>query len=221
MRLVELAVLYALIGAGGAVFAVTRLNAASTRSVDAVLMFTLWPLYGPFLLTREQATELEPPRGEVAFLSALRRVAGTPLATLLPDERTGRALARRLRVASDKVREIDGLLERPEFDESKALARVLELESDGSSAALGTARSRVQNIRRLRHLRDRFARELVEVEELLAQLTTQAEVVRLAGAPDSETRDLVQEILSRVEGLDSLLDDGPEEALTSNGRAKA
>jgi hypothetical protein len=124
-------------------------------------------------------------------------------------------------VAADKVREIDGLLERPEFDEGRASARVLELEREGSSSALGTAKSRVQNIRRLRHLRDRFARELVDVEELLAQLTTQAEVVRLAGVPDSETRDLVQEILSRVEGLDSLLDDGPEEALTSNSRAKA
>ncbi len=221
MKLVELAALYALIGVGGAIFAVTRVGAASARSVDAVLMFTLWPLYGPFLLTREHVPHLEPARGEVAFLTALRRVAGTPLATLLPDERAGRALARRLRVAADKVREIDGLLERPEFDASKAQARVLELEREGSSSALGTARSRVQNIRRLRHLRDRFARELVDVEELLAQLTTQAEVVRLAGAPDSETRDLVQEILSRVEGLDSLLDDGPEEALTSCGRSKA
>ena len=66
MKLVELAALYALIGVGGAIFAVTRVGAASARSVDAVLMFTLWPLYGPFLLTREHVPHLEPARGEVA-----------------------------------------------------------------------------------------------------------------------------------------------------------
>ena len=222
MRLVELLALYALVGAGGAVFALTRPGSAPSRSLDAFLMFAFWPLYGPFFLARDRAPAGEPASGEVAFLSALRRAAGTPLASLLPDERSARALARRLRVASDKVREIDGLLERPEFDEARARKRVSELTlEEASEAAIGTAKSRLHNIRRLRHLRDRFARELVDVEELLAQLTTQAEVVRLAGAPDSETRDLVQEILSRVEGLDGLLDDGPEEVLTSSERCKA
>jgi hypothetical protein len=33
--------------------------------------------------------------------------------------------------------------------------------------------------------------------------------VRIAGVADDETRDLVQELVSRVEGLDRMLDDDP------------
>jgi hypothetical protein len=190
MRLVELAALYLLIGVGSGAAAALRPTDPAKRWLDATLMVAFWPLCAPFLLLRAP----EPggaTRSEIAFLLALRRAAGTPLATLLPDETTARALGRRLRVAAGKLREIEELLRRPEFDDSSATG------------------VRLQNIQRLKRLRDRFARELVELEELLAQLTTQAEVVRLAGAPDSETRDLVNEILSRVEGLDAVLDEEP------------
>ena len=71
---------------------------------------------------------------------------------------------------------------------------------------------RIQNVRRLRSLRDRFARELDEVGELITQLTTQAEVLRLAGGPDSEVRYVVRELLSRVEGLDQMIEEAaPDE----------
>ena len=210
MRLVEFGALYSFVGVGCAVVVAVRPAVLSSRIVDALLMAAFWPLYGPFLLARWSGAE-EPGGGsEVAFLAALRRAEGTPLAALLPDERTARLLARRLRVAAGKVDEIDALLLRPEFDEREALARLEELQQRGASGnALSTATIRIQNIRRLRSLRDRFSRELDEVGELLKQLTTQAEVVRLAGAPDSGARDLVQEILSRVEGLDHMLDDDP------------
>ncbi len=182
----------------------------SQRVLDALLMAALWPVYGPFLLARWSGIDEAPGGSEVAFLAALRRAEGTPLAALLPDERTARLLARRLRVAAAKVAEIDALLRRPEFDEPEAVARLEELQGRGASDnARSTASIRIQNIRRLRSLRDRFSRELDEVGELLKQLTTQAEVVRLAGTPDADTRDLVQEILSRVEGLDHMLDDDP------------
>jgi hypothetical protein len=58
-------------------------------------------------------------------------------------------------------------------------------------------------------MRDRFARELDEVGELLDQLITQAELVRLAGSADASAAELVREIVSRVEGLDQMLDDDP------------
>lgn len=210
MRLLELGVLYTLVGVGCAVVAAMRPARLASRLSDALLLTALWPVYGPFLLARIGGED-EPTGGsEVAFLAALKRAEGTPLAALLPDERTARLLARRLRVAAGKVDEIDGLLRRPEFDEREAVARLEALRARGATDnALSTASIRIQNIRRLRGLRDRFARELDEVGELLQQLTTQAEVVRLAGAPDSGARDLVQEILSRVEGLDNMLDDDP------------
>jgi hypothetical protein len=202
MRILELAVLYALVGAGCAVAVAAR----RARFADALLVFVLWPLYGPFLLLREGAGGGAD--REVAFLVALRRAGQSPLGSLLPDEPTVRALGRRLRVAAGKVEEIDALLARPALSEEAALRRQQELRArNASETAQSTAAMRLQNIRRLRALRDRFARELDEVGELLDQLTTQVEVVRLAGAPDAGAEEVVRELLARIEGLDEVLDE--------------
>jgi hypothetical protein len=207
MKLAELGVLYALIGLGCAVALLLTRARADRSALEAVLMASLWPVYGPFALASARGGDEAPMPSEVAFLVALRRASGTPLSVLLPDQATVRALARRLRVAAGKVEEIDGLLRGKEFDEAEAVAREAELRGrQASECALSSASMRVQNIRRLRALRDRFARELDEVGELLVQLRTQADVVRLAGAPDAETRDLVREIISRVEGLDQMIE---------------
>jgi len=211
VKLPDLALLYGLIGLGSAVALVLRQPRAERRAGDALLLGLLWPLYGPLLLARLRDQDHGTVASEVAFLVALRRASRTPLGALLPDESTVRALARRLRVAGGKVSEIDGLLQRPEFSEAAALERLEELRGrSASETAVSTASIRVQNIRRLRALRDRFARELDEVRELLAQLETQAEVVRLAGAPDASTTELVRELVSRVEGFDRMLDDDPQ-----------
>jgi len=213
MKVLELAVLYGVIGVGCATVVLVRRSLSWGSAVDAVLLLGFWPLYGPFLLAR---VTVEPEGGqsdgEIAFLSALRRAQGTPLADLLPDRETVAALGRRLRVAAGKVAEIDQLLRQPELCERAARKRLAQLAARGASDnARATAAMRIQNIRRLRRLRDRFARELEEIEELLTQLRTQAEVVRLAGIPDREARELVAELVARVEGLDRMLDiDEPE-----------
>ncbi|MEM9488457.1 MAG: hypothetical protein AAGC55_04905 [Myxococcota bacterium] len=210
MNLLALMVLYLLVGAGCACARLAWRARPRGRVADAALLFGLWPLYGPFLLISWQG-EPEVASSEVAFLVALRRAGQTPLGQVLPDEATVRGLAGRLRVAASKVSEIDALLARPEFSEQDALARRDELaRRSASECAVSTASMRVQNIRRLRALRNRFATELDEVGELLAQLSTQAEVVRLAGGLDSSSADLIRELVSRVEGLDQVLDDDPQ-----------
>ena len=213
MKLVELGLLYALIGVGCAVAVIARPAADRARRVtDAVLVAGLWPLYGPFLVLQGRAgvVEFAPTESEEAFLAALRRARGTPLAVLLPDENQVLALASRLRVASGKVAEIDALLLRPEYCERDALQRRSELQGrNASECAQSSASLRLQNIRRMRALRDRFARELDDVGELLVQLRTQADLVRIAGVADPGSRDLVDEIVSRVEGLDRMIDDDP------------
>jgi hypothetical protein len=209
MRLFELTVLYVLVGLGCAVTLVMRGRRDPT---DLVLTALFWPLYAPFLLSRPEAAagpdpnEVPESRIETELLEALQRVRGTPLAELLPDPATGAALARRLRTATAKLAEIDGLLSRPDFSEVVAAERVRDLEAAGDIRAAAIARGRMSSVRRLRVLRDRFRRELNEVEELLAQLRIQAEVVRIAEGCDDGTRDLVAELLSRVEGLDELLE---------------
>ncbi|WP_428265951.1 hypothetical protein [Haliangium sp.] len=227
MTLVPLAGLYAVVGLGCVVawVGLGRRAAAAAQAgragaaVDGVLLGLLWPLYGPFLLARlgavaEAAPEPAPSGREVAFLSALRRARDTALGALLPDEASARALAGRLRVAAGKVAEIDALLAQPAFDEDDARARLDGLRARAASDyAQSTAAMRVSNIRRLRALRHRFATELDEVGELLVQLTTHAEVLRLAGPggadDNADSRALVRELVSRVEGLDEMLDDDP------------
>lgn len=231
MSLAPLAALYLAVGAGCVVAYWAALGRVATSAgrgrmavADAVLLGLLWPLYGPFLLMRSDddapvdGPAARPEAREVAFLSALRRARQTPLGAVLPDEATARALAQRLRVAAAKVAEIDGLLAQPVFDEDDVRRRLDDLTARAASEwAVATARMRLQNIHRLRALRHRFAAELDEVGELLVQLTTQAEVLRLAGpaAPSAsveapgDVADLVRELVSRVEGLDQMLDDGP------------
>jgi hypothetical protein len=187
MDLVDLALLYGVVGAGCAVVAL-----ACRRPVDALLLLPLWPLYGPFALTRSPA----PP--------------ASPLRVLLPEPSMIEALERRVAEGGRRVAEIAATLDRPEFSERDAAARVAELEAGAPSAA--HARSRLDNIRRLAALRRSFELELEEASELLAQLTTQAEVVRLVGAQPG-TRELVTDIAARVEGLDHMLAEELEESM--------
>jgi hypothetical protein len=186
MRLADLAVLYLLTGAGAAVAALCMRRTL----VDALLLVPFWPLYGPFLLMAASAPS------ELGALAAL-----------LPDEEVQRQLADRLRVARGKVLEIDGLLARADFSEDGAERRLAELRAaDASETAITAVTLRLANLRRLRALRARFVRELDEVGELLAQLRTQAEVLRLGGARDPTTTELVRELCARVEGLDQVID---------------
>lgn len=207
MNLFTLLAFYALAGIGCAAAALVVRRASL---LDAVLLLALWPLAGPFLLMREAPAADAPGSREIAFLLALRRAGETQLGALLPDQATARALAARLRVAAAKTAEIDMLLARPEFDEAEAQSRLLALRArSASEQAIATTTMRLQNIRRLRALRNRFANELDEVGELLVQLTTQAEVVRLAGVAEPSSAELVRELVSRIEGLDQMLDDDP------------
>ena len=63
---------------------------------------------------------------------------------------------------------------------------------------------RVRTLAQLRALRERYRSELDEVGELIAQLVTQAELVRLQPAIAHSSGELVRELVARVEGLGDL-----------------
>ena len=152
-----------------------------------------------------------------SLLMALARVQGSPLAPLLPDQAAVRGLAAKLADVSTRIEELDDVLARPTFDLDAALARRDEMAREPASAAAGALASaalRVQNIERLRELRARFVSEVDEINELLSQLVIQVEVVRFAGSADDGTRDLLRELLVRVEGLGQMLDDRPAPLLS-------
>lgn len=197
MSLVALGVSHLAIGAALALalaLARRRLSPA-----DAVLVVALWPMYAPLALAR--ATQ---PRREAELLAALARAQASPLAGVLPDAESARILGGRLREAGARLGELDALLARPDFDPAAAERRAAELAARGSSAAAATAQLRVRTLGQLRALRERYRSELDEVGELIAQLVTQAELVRLQPAIAHSSGELVRELVARVEGLGEL-----------------
>jgi hypothetical protein len=121
-----------------------------------------------------------------------------------------RGLAAQVAEVSGRLEELDDVLSRPTFDLDAAVARRDEMARDptvASAGALASAALRVQNIERLRELRARFVSEVDDINELLSQLVIQVELVRFVGSADDGTRDLLSELLVRVEGLGQMLDD--------------
>ena len=179
----------------GLALALRRLGA-----IDALLVVALWPVWAPMLLAQRHAQGDH----ERELLGALARAQASPLAQVLPDAETARVLAARLREASHRLAELEQVLQRPDFDPAIAEVRAQELAARGATAAATTAQLRVRTLGQLRALRERYRRELDEVHELIAQLVTQAELVRLQPAIAQSSGELVRELVARVEGLGDL-----------------
>ena len=197
MSLVSLGIGYLAVGATIALVVAAvkrRLSAA-----DAVLLVGLWPMYAPLAIARPDGDARE-----TELLAALARAKASPLAGVLPDAESARVLGARLREAGARLRELDEVLARPDFDPAAAERRVAELTARGATAAAATAELRVRTLGQLRALRERYRSELDEVGELIAQLVAQAELVRLQPAIAQRSGELVRELVARVEGLGDL-----------------
>ncbi len=184
----------------GIVVAIAAAVAGRRPSAGDVLMLTaVWPLAGPMILfgDRERTDDHE-------LVSALARASASPLASILPDAETARVLQGRLREASARLTDLDDVLARPDFDPAAAQRRASELTARGATAAAATAQLRVRTLGQLRELRERYRSELDEVRELMAQLVTQAELVRLQPSIAQASSELVRELVTRVEGLGDL-----------------
>jgi len=190
------------VGAGVLVLAIVATLRAVPSLGDGLLLVGLWPLWGPLLVV--ESRQRQPGDHERELLGALARAKASPLAQVLPDADTARVLAGRLREAGQRLDELEAVLARPDFDPVAAEARARELAGRGASAAAATAQLRVRTLAQLQTLRVRYRRELDEVHELIAQLVTQAELVRLQPAIAQSSSELVRELVARVEGLDEL-----------------
>ena len=184
----------------GGVIAAVAFGVKRRLSVgDAVLIIGLWPLYAPLSFARADTHHRE-----AELLAALARAKDSPLAGVLPDAGSARILGGRLREAGARLAELDEVLARPDFDPQAVERRAGELAARGAAAAAATAQLRVRTLGQLRALRERYRAELDEVGELVAQLVTQAELVRLQPAIAHTSGELVRELVARVEGLGDL-----------------
>jgi hypothetical protein len=197
MTLGNIGIGYVAVGAAIALVATAIGRCRSTG--DALMLLGMWPLWAPLTLARADTDHREQ-----ELLGALARAQASPLASVLPDAESARVLATQLREASVRLVDLDAVLARPDFDPVAAEARATELTARGAMAAAATTRLRVRTLGQLRTLRERYRRELDEVHELIAQLVTQAELVRLQPAIAHTSGELVRELVTRVEGLGDL-----------------
>jgi len=197
MSLASLGIGY--IAIGGAIAALVLAIKRRLSIGDAALIVGLWPLYAPLSFARADTHHRE-----AELVAALARAKDSPLAGVLPDAGSARMLCSRLREAGARLAELDELLARPEFDLEGVERRAAELAARGAAAAAATAQLRIRTLGQLRALRERYRSELDEVGELVAQLVTQAELVRLQPAIAHSSGELVRELVARVEGLGDL-----------------
>lgn len=217
MRLPQLMIFYVIIGLGaGVALAMWQRKQRETNLIDVLLLALCWPLFGPFVLMRAEPAQEDGPHertlgsplegdfGEDA-LDALRRAGGAPLAALLPDMQTSKRLMARMKMAHERAHEIERLLERDAYSERGARARQLELRQRGDEESAQMIEQRLQMIGRLKRMREDFTRELTQIEEIMTQLTLQAEMVRIAGSVNDDTREMALELVTRLQGLEEVI----------------
>jgi hypothetical protein len=191
------------LAAGVAIAAIAAIARRLESARDAALIIALWPLWAPLALSRRDEPGALDPR-ERELLGALARAQSSPLAAALPDAATARRLGERLREAARRLAELDAVLARPGFDPESAERRASELAARDATAAAATARLRARTLIQLRALRAQFRADLDEVQEGIAQLVAQAELVRLHPASAPASGALVRELVAQIEGLEDL-----------------
>jgi hypothetical protein len=216
MSLRDLAILYLVAGLACAV-AVYRSSAESgpRAAAAAALAVPLWPIWAPIALTSSRSaavasvrlgTAAAAARMESALREGVEACAGTAFEALLSRDAAARIQVEVTRAASRHA-ELDALLRRDGFDDVAAASRVAELEhARASSRALATARLHLDNVRRLRAMRDRDARALEELADLIQALRTQLVLARFAGSSVEGVGGIVSEVWARVEGLGAAID---------------
>lgn len=206
MSLLDLLVLYAVAGAGCAAVVFRRTHGSRRRRLaNAAVTLPLWPLWAPIALLPD-APPRTPARGRVARIEAeleqaMRAAADSSLSVLLPPDAVARIRTELARAAA-RIAELDGVLAQPGFDRGAAEARVATLlEANASRRAIKTAILHRDNVARIEAMRDRHARALEELGELVGALRSQLVLARYAGSSPEGVGGIVSELWARVEGL--------------------
>lgn len=216
MSLRDLALLYLIAGLACAVAVYRSSTDSRPKAVaSAALAVPLWPLWAPIALTTAQrsgsaalsaATADAAARVKRALQEGIESCAGTSYESLLSRDAASRIDASVTRAAARHA-ELDALLRREGFDAAAASARVLDLEKSGASLrAVATARLHLDNVRRLHAMRERDARALDELADLVQALRTQLVLARFAGSSVEGVGGIVSEVWARVEGLGAAMD---------------
>ncbi len=216
MGLRDLALLYLIVGIGCAIAIYkTSGEEGPLAMAQAALAVPLWPLWAPIALTTKRQVPAEVSskqtsetitRVKTALGEAVLASKGTALEGVLPAEAAERIIAEVERRVG-RHDELEKLLQKDAFDLERAELRVAVLAKAGGSArALSTAKLDMENVRRLRALRDRDVLALDELCALAEALRTQVTLARYSGSSAADIGGIVTEVWARVEGLGAAIE---------------
>ncbi len=103
-----------------------------------------------------------------------------------------------------RIRELDQLLERPEFDDERqdaAFVQSSEERDELEQRISRSQRSRQANLQKLKSVRQQLYRDLMGTLAWVRELVTMIHLAKYTGAPASRAQELVGQIAAAVEGL--------------------
>lgn len=188
MTLLDLLIFYLLLGVGACLLVSRRRRGGP---VDLALTLVLWPLIAPVALSASEGPRRPRERLKVpdfdALTEALDAIRDERIAALLPTSAQLEPLRVRLGELEARTAELHDVLAQGEFSTTE------EPEMQSSRA-------------RLLALRDEALREQRELLALCRRLRAQILVLRFSGANTGDVKELVAELLGRIEGAQAALD---------------
>lgn len=222
MGLVETLIFYLLIGTavGVAVFLSDANRSFGDQAFRTSSAILFWPVYLPVLLGRsrrskelDESTAPAPPTDELSRAisqveteldAALKSLDGWAENVLSGEQHRLEELRAAWHLQARRIRELDELLNQPEFlagaDESEAT----EIEGEfpnPSDRRLRSLQARHENIDRLRQVRRQLHDDLLGTLAWVRELVTMIHLAKFTGAPASRAEELISQIAASVEGL--------------------
>ncbi len=231
MGILETLIIYTLIGLVVAT-AMALSNPQSsplTRLATMTSHTLLWPFFAPVLLGKPDTipthhhtttTPQTPPwtdtrirDTERALLTALSRLDGIAEEIIAPHTESVKNLTRSLAKMDQRAREMDELLQSPEFDLTRAQDTLTTLLAHTKNTPNPTTpdtrtdsiRARIRNIERLQTMRERTRTDIERAVLKMEEMSSQILLLRFADHPETDMAHLILEISATVDGLSESL----------------
>lgn len=206
---------YLLIGVGVAValFLHDRPLGVGERLFRSLTGILFWPLYLPLLLQPSGIDATPEPETSEASLpqddleraisqveneleAALKSLDGWAEMALSHAGESFEELRTAWRMQADRIRELEGLLSKPEFK-----TEMLGADEAGPGQSQKSDAARRENIHRLKQIRGKMHEDLLGTLAWVRELVTMIHLAKFTGAPASRAEELIAQIAATVEGL--------------------
>lgn len=218
----QLLLFHLMIGAAVAVaiYLSARTNRSTERWFQILTALVFWPLYLPLLLTRaddrpraKPISPLPPQHDELARIiaqvdaeleGAWQSLGGWAEEVLARERDRLQELRHAWTAQADRIREMDRLLQRPEYTESAHPLLDRPAGADGSERMRHSQQVIQQNIQRLKQVREQALSDLLGTLAWVRELVSMIHLAKFTGAPAARAEELVAQIAAAVEGLSAV-----------------